>query len=89
MNSMSRWSSPMTPSAPYLASTRSTAASTIRRSIASSSRPEPMAMTASSSPCILSLVREHGLEPGLQLSEQVIQPELGQQAAVSRVFHEI
>ena len=56
MNSTSRCSSPMTPSAPYLASTRSTAASTILRSIASSSSPEPIAMTASSSPCIRSLV---------------------------------
>jgi hypothetical protein len=56
MNSMRRWSSPMTPSAPYLASTRSTAASTMRRSIASSSRPDPIATTASRSPCIRSLV---------------------------------
>ena len=31
--------------------------------------------------------REHGLQPRLQLREQVIQPKLGQQAAASRVFH--
>ena len=56
MNSVSRWSSPMMPSAPYRASTRPTAASTIRRSIVSSSSPDPMAITASSKPRIRSLL---------------------------------
>ena len=56
MNSARLLPSPMTPSAPYVASTRPTAVSTIRRSVDSRSRPEPMATTASSRPRIRSLV---------------------------------
>ena len=43
---------PSTPNAPYRASTRSTAACTMRRRVASSSRPDATARTASSRPCI-------------------------------------
>ncbi len=77
MNSASSAASPTTPRAPYLALTSPAAAATIRRSTVSRSSWLPTATTASSSPRTRSLVSSTACS-ALQLSEQVVEPQMRQ-----------